>query len=98
MAIQEKTNGEKLAELEYQLKLFEDGIKSSFWQLLVELWKPVVDSATGYALSPTATDRSFMAGKANGLHYFLNYPAKHIKKLQLDIKTIRNSTDASKTR
>lgn len=80
------TTPERIANLEYELKLFEAGIQSPFWKLLEELWKPLVDSATATALSGQALDRGFLAGKANGLHYFLKYPEKHIKKLQNDIK------------
>jgi len=77
---------EQLAELEFKLRIFEDGVKSPFWKTLAELWKPLVDSATGAALSGTATDRGFLAGKANGLHNFLTFPEKHIKRLQNEIK------------
>lgn len=93
MAQVENQKSEKLAELEFQLRLLEDGVKSPFWQLLVSQWTPLVNSATGDALRHEVRDRDFLSGKANGLHYFLNYPAKQIKKLQIDIKILRNGLE-----
>lgn len=80
---------EKIVDLEYEIKVFEAGVQSPFWKLLCDQWKPIVDAATGQALSGQAVDRGFLAGKANGLHYFLKYPEKHIKKMQNDLKTYR---------
>jgi len=82
---------EKIAELEFELRLFEDGIKSSFWTVLQTQWKPIVDTATGAALSSQCPERSFAAGKANGMHNFLRYPEKHVKKLRNDIKMLKTN-------
>jgi hypothetical protein len=84
-----KSPAEKLAELEYELKMFEDFLKSPIWALLKSQWQPLVDSAVGLALSGTVEDRGFAAGKANGLRNFLQYPEKHAKKLSVSIKQLR---------
>jgi hypothetical protein len=79
---------EKVAELEFEVRLYEDFIKSPIWTLLKNQWQPIVDSATGAALSGKAVDRSFLAGKANGLHHFLKYPEKHVRELKTKIKQL----------
>jgi hypothetical protein len=79
---------EKIAELEFEVRLYEDFIKSPIWTLLKNQWQPIVDSATGAALSGKAVDRSFLAGKANGLHHFLKYPEKHVRELKTKIKQL----------
>lgn len=79
---------EKAAEIEYEIRLFEDFIKSPIWGLIKNQWQPIVDTATGAALSGKAIDRSFLAGKANGLHHFLKYPEKHVRELRVKLKQL----------
>jgi hypothetical protein len=87
---------EKLEDLEAEIKAFEQGVQSEFWKILQLKWKPLVDSATGTALSGNVQDRGFAAGKANGLHYFLTYPEKHIKVLENEIKIRKNAQKTGK--
>ena len=85
----EKSPDQRQAELESELRIFQDGMNSPFWKMLVEDWKPLVDKVTYMALSPNVTDRSYAAGKANGQFSFMNYPESHIRRLQIELKTLR---------
>ncbi len=77
---------EKTAELHEELRVFEVLVQSPGWNLLKRQWQPLLTAAIGAALSGKATDRSFVAGKANGMKYFLEYPEKHIRTLQNRLK------------
>lgn len=78
----------KSVTLEDELRLFEAFINSPAWAIMKTRWQPLVASAIGGALSGKATDRSFLAGKANGLKYFLEYPDRHIRELRSKLKGI----------
>lgn len=80
---------QKIADAEYELRLFDDFLNSQVWKLLKSQWQPIVDTAIGAALSGKVDDRGFAAGKANGLRSFLQYPEKHVKKLRIDLKQLR---------
>jgi len=90
----EQSIPEKIAELEYELHMFDDFLKSPIWNLLKSQWQPLVDTAIGVALSGKVDDRGFAAGKANGLRSFLRYPERHVKTLNDRLKTLRATPKA----
>jgi hypothetical protein len=71
---------------EDELLILEQGIKSSFWLLINQKWDNFIDQATASLLSPTYTNRDFLAGKIRGMKDLLNYPEKHIETLQRQIQ------------
>jgi len=74
--------------LEDELRLFEAFVKSPVWEIVRARWEPLVSTAIGAALSGkiSGSERDFLAGKANGLKHFLEYPEKHIRGLEVKIK------------
>ena len=71
-----------------ELLLFEAFVKSPAWEIVKARWEPLVSTAIGAALSGkvSGSERDFLAGKANGLKHFLEYPEKHIHQLEVKIK------------
>jgi hypothetical protein len=80
--------------LEDELTLFEAFVKSPGWAILRRQWEPLVSTAVGAALSGkvSGSERDFLAGKANGLKHFLEYPEKHIHTLEVKIKNAQTKT------
>lgn len=74
--------------LEDELQLFETFVKSPAWEVVKSRWEPLVSTAIGAALSGkvSGSERDFLAGKANGLKHFLEYPKNHIHNLEVKIK------------
>jgi hypothetical protein len=74
--------------LEDELALFEAFVKSPAWVVVRSRWEPLVSTAIGATLSGkvSGSERDFLAGKANGLKHFLEYPEKHIRNLETKIK------------
>ena len=75
--------------LEDELKLFEAFVKSPAWEVVKSRWEPLVSTAIGATLSGkvSGSERDFLAGKANGMKHFLEYPEKHIHNLEVKIKS-----------
>lgn len=78
--------------LEDEIRLFIDFVKSPVWQVVKLRWEPLVTTAIGAVLSGkvSGSERDFLAGKANGLKYFLEYPEKHIHNLEMKLKNAEN--------
>ena len=74
--------------IEDEIRLFVDFVKSPAWQVVRSRWEPLVTTAIGAVLSGkvSGSERDFLAGKANGLKYFLEYPEKHIHNLEIKLK------------
>lgn len=78
--------------LEDEIQLFTAFVKSPVWQVVQARWEPLVSTAIGAVLSGKigGSERDFLAGKANGLKYFLEYPEKHIHNLEVKLKNAEN--------
>lgn len=83
--------------LDDEIRLFDDFVKSPIWQLLQFRWAPIVSTSIGATLSGkvSGSERDFLAGKANGLKHFLEYPEKHLKMLEMKLK---NEQDKAKSK
>jgi hypothetical protein len=81
--------------LEDELAIFEAFVKSPVWAVVKLRWEPLVSTAIGAALSGkvSGSERDFLAGKANGLKHFLEYPEAHIHKLQVKIKNEQSKVE-----
>ena len=78
--------------LEDELALFEAFVKSPAWAVVRSRWEPLVSTAIGATLSGkvSGSERDFLAGKANGLKHFLEYPERHIRNLEMKLKNEQN--------
>ncbi|MFA6082637.1 MAG: hypothetical protein WC773_04510 [Patescibacteria group bacterium] len=73
--------------LEDELRIFEDFVRSPGWIVAKARWQPLLSTAIGAALSGKAgAERDFLAGKANAIKNFIEYPEKHIRNLQIKLK------------
>lgn len=68
--------------LEDELLILQQGIETPFWKLITAKWGNFMEQANGSLLSPTYTNRDFLAGKLRGMKDLLNYPATHIETLK----------------
>jgi hypothetical protein len=82
--------------LEDELALFEAFVKSPAWAVVRSRWEPLVSTAIGATLSGkvSGSERDFLAGKANGLKHFLEYPERHIRNLEMKLKNAQTKTQS----
>lgn len=65
-----------------ELAILGQFVQSDGWQLLKEKWQPLLDLTMSALISGTCENREFLAGKANVLTNFMEWPTKRIQDLQ----------------